>query len=197
MNNLQLEALVSCIGVKVVSLDKLPTKRLTSDAMFIYNVDPHPQPGLHWCAVCVFFDPNNMQQTQVIHFDGLGIPPVLPRVVQFVNSNYTGNLAVNNFPLQKADDTCCGELTVIFAHWLKRGRSYASFLKEYDAIESNAQRVRHLFGPLRGALDPLGAPDGGGGDGATLPARGGVQVCRAMSAAIAAIGTTRAAAPRL
>lgn len=159
----------------MLPLDRLPCEKIKKDTFIIYNVEPESEPGLHWCLLSVFVLDEG-KETCVVHFDSLGIPIVLPQVINFVNLNYTGNLLINKHPLQLRDDTVCGELCILCAHWLRAGKSFDSFLKFYSDASVNASRIKNIFKSVRTRLHlPPGGGGGGGGHG------GGEQICAALA----------------
>ena len=124
MNTLQIKAVLSHDAMTkhlfqgVYAVNMLPK---TCEGMYVINTDDHDQPGEHWVAVY-----NNE------YFDSFGVPPLDPRIRDFMGSTIIHNCV----PLQQILTNACGFYCVYYLLERARGRSMEDIihvLKHTDA----------------------------------------------------------------
>jgi len=144
MDTEEIKKLINCIEGKCLSLDEIPLTKVNVPYLMCYNCESSSSAGLHWLGLAVILDDN--KKRVVLACDPLGLPPVLKRVIDFVNKNSDGKLICNKYPLQSSSSNLCGNYIVLFLHHIHGGADYPSFLEKFsDTPTENDKKVINIF----------------------------------------------------
>src|SRR5438552_16632775 len=128
--NVQLNQLVQELGIKnfsgIFMKDELKNKPKKETECFIINLQNHNQGGSHWCAVY-------KKNSNIYYFDSYGAP--IPLEIR----DYFNHQKIHNFqsfdkkfpdqPIQKFNQTWCGQVAVLFLLLCEKGFTFEKIIK--------------------------------------------------------------------
>lgn len=122
--------------------DHLPMD-VVKPAFIIANTDPSDEPGTHWVA---FYMPKT---GPVEYFDSFGMQPRNKFFRKFINIHSKRSIW-NKQRLQSDHTSVCGHYCCVYLHHRCSGRSMASFLKKFNAInyKENDLKVLNLYSKI-------------------------------------------------
>jgi len=152
MDTNTIQALVDPLGVKVVPLNFLPTESIENGA-YIFNQDPAPLPGVHWCTLIIKTDSKTNYKT-LFYSDSLGIPPLTKAIIDLININRPDELVFNKFRLQEPTANTCGAYSIMLLWHMHRGGSFIDFFNKFDPYDGkkNDQNIRIMLEDMRKSL---------------------------------------------
>jgi len=110
----------------VYPVDRLPLS-VRYPCAIVINTDTASGEGEHWTAVYI----DGFQKG--VYFDSMGLPPLDPRVLVFLNTHAVKWLA-NPLTIQSVVSDKCGHYCLYFVYKQTRGASLRSLLRPFDAL---------------------------------------------------------------
>ena len=155
MNNVQIRQILSRIpthAVGVFAADQIPLV-WTRPTAFIFNIQRHNKPGLHWVAI--FVNKNG----DAWYFDSFGVPPYIPDHINRIRRNVR-KFRWNFRQLQSGTSDTCGYFCVMFLHYMSVGLGIGHLLENFSSdLRKNDQIVRNYVSKLySGHISPLPTP---------------------------------------
>lgn len=120
----------------VFASDILP-KDDPKPGLYIINLDPSNEPGIHWVATHVI-DSQNVE-----YFDSYAIEPYVPDILAFL-SKFT-SLITNRKRLQNYKSDLCGEFCCLYALFKSSKHTLSQFLRVFSHPHVNDCKVALLF----------------------------------------------------
>lgn len=131
----------------VAPADSLPKKTIKRPFYAIANTSKKSQPpGQHWIA---FVFPKNNQNIGYF-FDSYGLAPINKYHYDFLSRNCK-KIIFNSTQFQSNTSNVCGLYCLAFIDNLCRGKSYSSFLQQFDRdnLEKNDFNIEKMYRKMK------------------------------------------------